>query len=259
MQPAEKEQSQPVDPLSAAEREEHEADLIAFADGELDRLGDIVGLDVLYAGGASPLWLEGLSQRIGPEGTLTALELDPDRLDDARWGLRHADLVAPIRLVRGSVSDSPFEKNAFDLVYSSGLFHELDVREGGAGEAVVAMTRVVRPGGRVATSDFVDTGGGPVPVQLEDERLDAEDARRERGAEPFGIGPPERLVRLFGQHLQRVRWDVAPPTPIRHLDRIVLAASSDGEGRDALRRRILGEGYTRPHTLYVEGLKGEGG
>src|ERR687890_19964 len=56
------------DPLSPEEREELEDDLIAFCDRELDLLGDIKGLDVLYAGGSSPLWVEGLSQRVGERG-----------------------------------------------------------------------------------------------------------------------------------------------------------------------------------------------
>jgi hypothetical protein len=53
------------DPLTPEEREEFEADLIAFCERELDLPGEIRGLDVLYAGGSSLLWLEGLSQRIG--------------------------------------------------------------------------------------------------------------------------------------------------------------------------------------------------
>src|ERR687895_93621 len=64
------------DPLTPGEREELEEDLIAFCDRELDLLGAIRGLDVLYAGGSSPLWIEGLSQRIGDGGSVTAIDLD---------------------------------------------------------------------------------------------------------------------------------------------------------------------------------------
>jgi SAM-dependent methyltransferase len=242
------------DPLSPEERDEYESDLIAFSDGELDRLGGIEGLDVLYAGGASPLWLEGLSQRIGRDGTLTALELDAQRLRDGQEGLDDAELSAPVALVGGSIFEPPFDRGSFDLVYSSGLFHELDLRGGSAADALAAMTRVVRSGGRVAASDFVDTAEA---VQIEDERLDADDACRETGAKLFGIGPPERLVGLFEERLQRVRWDVSPPFRIRHLHRLVLAQMPEGnEARNTLRRRILREGYTRPATLYVEGTRG---
>ncbi|HLL57708.1 MAG TPA: hypothetical protein VK359_07270 [Rubrobacteraceae bacterium] len=60
------------DPLTSEERDEYENDLISFCDRELDLLGDIEGLDVLYAGGSSLLWIEGLSQRIGEKGSLNA-------------------------------------------------------------------------------------------------------------------------------------------------------------------------------------------
>ena len=246
------------DPLSPEERDEHESDLIAFCDRELDLLGEISGLDVLYAGGASLLWLEGLSQRICESGRLTAMELDPELLENAREGLSDADLSAPVRLVLGSVFEPTFEESAFDLAYSSGLMHELDVRESSASDALAALTRAVRPGGRVAASDFVDSVEA---VQIEDERLDSEETRRRTGAELYGIGPPERLVELFERQLRHVRWEVYPPFPIRHLDRLVLAEIADekSEDRDALRRRILREGYTRPATLYVEGERGDRG
>src|ERR687890_880372 len=64
------------DPLTPEDREEFEGDLIAFCDRQLDLLGDIRGLAVLYAGGSSPLWIEGLSQRIGEGGSLTAIDMD---------------------------------------------------------------------------------------------------------------------------------------------------------------------------------------
>jgi Methyltransferase domain len=246
------------DLLTPTQREELEDDLISFSDRELDLLGDIRGLDVLYAGGASPLWLEGLSQRIGEEGSLTALEADAERVREAREGLEDAALAAPVRLVAGDVFEPPFGPLAFDLVYSAGLFHELDVRERGAGDALAALVSTVKPGGRVATSDFVDS----VPaVQIEDEKLQADLARELSDASLYGIGPPERLVGLHEALLDGVRWRVSPPERVRHLDRLVLAEGEPAgvsgklrQRREAIRERIGREGYTRPATLYVEGL-----
>jgi SAM-dependent methyltransferase len=159
----------------------------------------------------------------------------------------------------------PFEPHAFDLVYSSGLFHELDVKVRAAEDALAALHLVAQPGGRVATSDFVDSEPA---VQLEDERLEAELRREGYAQEPFGIGPPERLVALHERLLTDVRWLVSPPRRIRHLGKLVLAENEPAElsslplasakrlreRRDAMRGRILGEGYTRPATLYVVGL-----
>ena len=192
------------------------------------------------------------------------MDLDRERAEATGENLEGADLRAPARLVVGSVFEPPFDPGTFDLVYSAGLFHELDVSRRTAEDALLALASVVRPGGRLATGDFVDT----VPaVQLEDERLDAELAHLASGSEPFGIGSPGRLVGLYEKVLSDVRWRVSAPQVIRHMGRIVLAeeepatfaALPRGTGerlrrrRETLRERVRGEGYTRPATLYVEG------
>ena len=254
------------DPLSPDEREAFEVDLISFCDRELDLLDDVRGLDILYAGGVSLLWIEGLSQRVGPDGSVTALDTDSERVEASRELLREADLAAPVGIFAGNVFDPPFATGTFDLAYSAGLFHELDVSEKPARDAIASIASVVRTGGRVATSDFVDF----VPaVQLEDEKLQRELARETLGAELYGIGLLERLVTLHEALLTDVRWRLSPPHPIQHLDKIVLAEEepeelrallSKGtrrrlrERRGALRECIKREGYTRLATLYVTGL-----
>jgi SAM-dependent methyltransferase len=253
------------DPLTPQEREELEEDLIAFCDRELDLLGAISGLDVLYAGGSSLLWVEGLSQRIGAGGSVTAIDMDAERVNDTRASLGEAELAAPVHLLAGDVFGMPFDPRTFDLVYSSGLLHELDVKERSAQEALAALHFVVRHGGRVATSDFVDSEPA---AQLEEEMLDAVLRREACARNLYGIGPPERLVALHEKLLTDVRWLVSPPRRIRHLGKLVLAEDEPAEltslppatarrlreSRDAVRGLILGEGYTRPATLYVEGL-----
>ena len=254
------------DPLTPVEREEFEEGLISFCNRELDLLGDISGLDVLYAGGDSPLWLEGLSQHIGDGGNLSALDAATERLQAVEEALQDAELAAPVCLVAGDVFDPPFGLRTFDLVYSAGLFHELDVRERTVGEALGAIAALVRPSGRVATSDFVDS----VPaVQLEDEEIQRQLASEISGARLYGIGPPERLVALHESLLQDVRWCLSPPYDVQHLEKLVLAEEEpeilsllSADTRDRLRERrkaflerVRREGYTRPATLYVEGLK----
>ncbi|ABG05221.1 Methyltransferase type 11 [Rubrobacter xylanophilus DSM 9941] len=251
-------------PLTRRELEDYHEDLISFCDRHLSLLGDLRGADVLYAGGASPLWLEGLAQRVGEGGSVTALELDPGRVEEAGEALRR-DGIRGVRLVAGDVREPPLEPGSFDLAYSSGLFHELRGGERGAEAALESLARLVRPGGRVATDDFVDRGSPA--VQLEEERLLADLERELSGDELYGIGPPERLVRLHRRLLGDVRWRLLPPQPLRHLDRLVLSGGEPAGLRrlplqsaarfrrrwEGLRSRIRREGYTRPATLYVEG------
>ena len=254
------------DPLTSGEREQLEDDLIAFCDRELDLLGDIRGLAVLYAGGSSPLWIEGLSQRIGEGGSLVAIDLDTERVDETQASLDEAELAAPVRLVADDIFAMPLGPDPFDLVYSSGLFHELDVSKRGAEDALVALRSVARSGGKVVTADFVDSEPA---VQLEDEELEAEMRRAAYGSEVYGIGTPERLISLHQKLLRDVRSHVSPPQEIRHLWKLILAEGEPTvltslpaevalrwrERRRRLRNRILNENYTRPATLYVEGLK----
>ncbi|MGF1472256.1 MAG: class I SAM-dependent methyltransferase [Rubrobacteraceae bacterium] len=257
-------QSSYEDPLSAGEGEEFEEDLISFCDQQLDLLGDIGGLDVLYAGGSSVLWIEGLSQRIGPHGSLVVLDLDSEALEATRERLPGAGLASPVDLVAGDVFTPPLESSTLDLAYSAGLFHELDVAEKPAGEALSSLARVVRGGGRIATTDFVNS----IPAaQIEDENLQGALMAELRGARPYGIGPPERLVALHESLLEAVCWRVLPPHPIRHFEKIALAEKEPAglsllpagvrnrfRGRhEALRHRIRHQGYSRPATLYVEG------
>ena len=250
--------------LSPTQLEEYEEDLIAFCDGELDRLGPISGRDVLYAGGAAPLWLEGLAGRIGREGSLTALEADAERLAAARGSLippAPEDDEAVVRLVAGDVFDPPFVRGSFDLVYSAGLLHELDVSERSAALALGRLSELARPNGRLATADFVDDFPA---LQLEDEALEAELAAL-FGARLYGIGAAGRLVALHRQCLDEVRYSVAKPVRLRNIEYLLQgddfsrraweAGGSEGllARRAAFLRRALGEGYTRPATVYIEG------
>jgi ubiquinone/menaquinone biosynthesis C-methylase UbiE len=253
------------DPLTPGEREELEDDLIAFCDRELDLLGDIRGLDVLYAGGSSPLWIEGLSQRIGENGTLVAIDLDAERVVETQASLGEAELTAPVHLFVGGIFEMPFGPDAFDLVYSSGLFHELEVKQRGARDALAALRSLVRSSGRVVTADFVDSEPA---VQLEDEKLEAELRSKAYGGEVYRIGPPERLIALHRELFRDVRWRYTPPQKIRHLWKLVLAEDEPAalssfppevarrlrERHHVLRDKISNEGYTRPATVYVEGL-----
>ena len=256
------------DPLTPEERTQYEDDLIAFCDRELDLLGDIRGLDVLYAGGASPLWIEGLSQRLGDDGVLTVIEVNAGLVEHVRQALRDADLHAPVDLVVGSAFEMPFRGGVFNLAYSTGLFHELDVRERDAKDALEELARVVRSGGKVATGDWVDTGEKYPPVDLEWERMEGEATCEIRGAELYGICPPEQLVALHERVLDGVKWSISPPYPLRHLGKIMLSEPDEPAEytalpaaarsrlltlRNALKERTQREGYSRAATLYVEG------
>ncbi|MGI8649685.1 MAG: class I SAM-dependent methyltransferase, partial [Rubrobacter sp.] len=252
------------DPLSPEERDEYERDLIAFCDRELDLLGDISGKRVLYAGGTSPLWIEGLAEKIGPEGSLTAIDTDEEGLEVARESFDPDELPLVPEYVFGNIFDPPFEDHPFNLVYSSGLLHELDVsgREEGILEALWNLGSVLRSGGLLVASDFVND----VPsAQAEEEAILAEVARLTTGSELFGIGGESRIGRLLCGSFESWSLESHPPFGIRHLGKLFLI-QSEPDGLDSLKpddarrlrrrwsklgARVRREGYTRPATILV--------
>lgn len=253
-----------IDPLTPGEREEFEEGLISFCDHQLHLLGEIQSLDVLYAGGSSLLWIEGLCQRIGRGGSLTVLDMDEDAIEYTRERLTESDAALSVDFVTGDIFAPPLEDGSFDLAYSAGLFHELDIAEEPAEDALGALVRLVRRGGRVATTDFIDSFPA---AQIEDERIRDALVYELSGRRLFGIGPPERLCALHEGSLKDASRRILPPHPVPHLEKVVLA-EEEPEGlrllppevqnrlrgrREALKGRIRREGYTRPATLYVEG------
>lgn len=245
------------DPLTPEERDEYELDLIRFSDRELDFLGNISGKNVLYAGGTSPLWIEGLAERIGASGSLTVLDTDESGLQNARNFFDPDELPLSPEYIVGDVFALPFREDTYDLTYSSGLLHELDVRDRNISEALSEMLRVVRSGGIVVASDFVSD----VPSsQVEEEKVQAEAARLATGAELFGVGSLARMRQVLANDPCGVSAEASaefhPPFGIRHLDKLFLAqhAPDAPELRrrwDELSEAVRRGGYTRPATVLV--------
>ncbi|MGH3088579.1 MAG: hypothetical protein ACRDSJ_14830, partial [Rubrobacteraceae bacterium] len=118
----------------------------------------------------------------------------------------------------------------------------------------------------VATSDFVsDTPS----VQLEEEAIEAEVSRLSSGAELHGIHGSELVISAHEEVLGAVGHRVMEPFRIRHLDKLTLSREAPpgiemlvGEDRERMRRRWRGfsrrvreEGYTRPATIFIEGMR----
>ncbi len=76
--------------------------------------------------------------------------------DATRANLQAANVAAVTEVVDGDATRLPFENETFDLVVSSMVFHNIpDV--GDRARAISEVERVLRPGGRVAVLDFLNT------------------------------------------------------------------------------------------------------
>ncbi len=100
-------------------------------------LGCGAGLDSLVA-----------AQMVGPEGSVTGIDMTPEMLAKAQAGA--ADLgTGNATFVEGEAERLPFDDDSFDVVISNGVIDLIPDKD-----AVFAeLHRVLRPGGRIQIAD----------------------------------------------------------------------------------------------------------
>lgn len=85
---------------------------------------------------------------VGPEGSVTGIDMTPEMLEKARAGAAELGL-ANVRFVEGEAEALPFPDRSFDVVISNGVIDLIPDKE-----AVFAeLYRVLVPGGRVQIAD----------------------------------------------------------------------------------------------------------
>lgn len=121
------------------------------------RAGDRV-LELACGDGIYSRWL---AERVGPHGSVTALDNSPAFLDLAR----NNTVGHLVELVNASVQSLPFPDGAFDLVWCAQSLYSLP----DPAETLRAMRRVTRPGGIVAVleNDTLHHILLPWPIEVE--------------------------------------------------------------------------------------------
>ncbi|MGH6927989.1 MAG: class I SAM-dependent methyltransferase, partial [Dongiaceae bacterium] len=91
-----------------------------------------------------------------PRLAVTALDVSPYYLDEARRNLRH---WSRIEFVEGAVESAPLPAENYDIATCIYLFHELPaaVHEG----AARAIARILKPGGMLVLLDSLQLGDRP--------------------------------------------------------------------------------------------------
>jgi len=117
----------------------------AFAEPEIRQaissLGLVPGMRVLDAGCGTGEALGWLKELVGPEGTVTGIDLAAAHVASAR-GVAPADAL----VMQADLTALPFARGSFDLVWSVNTFNHLrDPVEG-----VRLAASLLRPGGRIA-------------------------------------------------------------------------------------------------------------
>jgi arsenite methyltransferase len=114
-----------------------------FALGTLKR-GEAV-LDIGSGAGSDSLVA---AQMVGPEGSVTGLDMTPEMLAKARAAA--AEMGATnLTFVEGEAENLPFEDESFDVVISNGVIDLIPDKDAVYSE----IHRVLRPGGRIQIAD----------------------------------------------------------------------------------------------------------
>jgi len=100
-------------------------------------LGSGAGTDSLVA-----------SLMVGPEGSVTGIDMTPEMLEKARAGAEALG-VSNVTFVEGEGERLPFEDESFDVVISNGVIDLIPDKDAVFGE----MHRVLVPGGRIQIAD----------------------------------------------------------------------------------------------------------
>ncbi len=210
------------------------------AESLLDEVGVSAGWSALDLACGPIGLLRPLSARVGPEGRVVGLDLDPAEVSAARSHV-HSLSLTNVTVVEGDAYHTGFAPNSFDLVHARFLVAPV----GGAHDLLSEMIRVVRPGGIVVMEEPDSSAWSCFPESAGFARL--KDVIREcfrRGGGNFDAGR-ELFALLRGAGLAQVRSrGVALPLHDGHP-----YMRSSVQFATSLRRRILESGLMTDSEL----------
>jgi ubiquinone/menaquinone biosynthesis C-methylase UbiE len=114
----------------------------------LNRAGIRRGWRVLDAGCGSGAFLPRLSELVGPDGAVTAIDLAEENAALAAT----QPTVCPLRTDQGNLMALPYPAASFDAAWCANAVQYLDDDE--LARALAELRRVVRPGGIIAVKDL---------------------------------------------------------------------------------------------------------
>ncbi len=119
----------------------------------IERSGIRAGMKVLEVGCGSGAYTPYVARAVGAEGEVCALDIQPQMLVQIERKLKQPENrdVQNIKLFEGNAYDLPFDAETFDVVYMITVLPEIP----DPGRALVEARRVLKPGGKLAVTEFL--------------------------------------------------------------------------------------------------------
>jgi SAM-dependent methyltransferase len=135
------------------------------------------GMTVADIGAGSGYYSSRLAVRVGPDGVVYAVDVQPEMIDILRlqMKLRH---VTNVKAILGTETDPRLPAGVLDLALMVDVYHEFEYPY----EMLAAIARALKPGGRIAFVEF--RGNDPsVPIKALHTMTEAQ-VRREAAVHP---------------------------------------------------------------------------
>lgn len=190
-------------------REEYEA--------SLRWVGMQPGWIILDAGCGGGGFLPLMSELVGVEGRVTAMDLAPENVAHVEALIAEGKVTGNVETRVGSLLAMPFEDHTFDCVWSANVVQYLTEDE--FERAIAEMKRVLKPGGTLALKDFDVSVVQFIPMDpgIVDRHFDlyrAEYAKSGKLSAACGPYLAARLRRAGLLGIQRKSWLVERWAPV---------------------------------------------
>ena len=190
----------------------------------LRQVGIRAGDTVLDAGCGNGGFLSMLCELVGPEGSITALDLAPENVASVEAAIRAGVLPSTVLPRVGNVLALPFPDSVFDQIWCANVAQYLTVAE--FGRMASEFRRVAKPGASIAIKEFDSTIMQLHPL-ANDRLARLWEERRKRAARdligPWGGTSIPTLLREAGlEQVSAKGWLVERWAPAPHATRSLI-------------------------------------
>jgi predicted methyltransferase len=117
------------------------------------------GMKVADIGAGSGYYSSRMAERVGPTGTVYAVDVQPEMIDILRLQMKQ-QRVANVTPILGTETDPKLQPGALDLALMVDVYHEFEYPY----EMLAAIVKALKPGGRVVFVEFRGNDPG-VPIK----------------------------------------------------------------------------------------------